>query len=241
VVTTPELIDRLCAGTTPVRRLRSPLLRAGSWLLFAGLVLVVLAALHGVRPDLAERLRQPAFVPALAGSLLTGVLAALAAFQLSLPDRSRAWLLLPVPTIALWLATIGYGCLTSWVSIGPSGIRLGSTLECFRTLVLVSLPPWVVLLAMLRRTAWLDPSPVALMGGVAIAGVAATAMSILHQLDATVLVLLWNLGAAAVIVALGGTFGRRILDSALSGRIADSWSGPESGENIVLSAPQKPE
>ncbi len=211
MVTTPELIDRLCAGTTPVRRLRAPLLRAGSWLLFAGLVLVVLAALHGVRPDLALRLRQPEFVAALAGSLLTGVLAALAAFHLSLPDRSRWWLLLPAPAIALWLATIGYGCLTSWISIGPGGVRLGSALECLRTLVLVSLPPWVVLLAMLRHTAWLDPSPVALMGGVAIAGVAATAMSTLHQLDATALVLLWNLGAAALIVALGAIFGRKVL------------------------------
>jgi hypothetical protein len=152
VVTTPELIDRLCAGTTPVRRLRSPFLRAGLWLLVAGLALVALAALHGARPDLALRLRQPAFVAALAGSLLTGVLAALAAFQLSLPDRSRGWLFLPTPALVLWLATIGYGCLTSWVSIGPSGIRLGSTLECFRTLVLVSLPPWVVLLAGTRHS-----------------------------------------------------------------------------------------
>ncbi len=210
MVTTPELIDRLCAGAAPVRRLRSPLLRAASWLLLAALVLVVLAALHGTRPDLALRLRQPAFVAALTGSLLTAVLAALAAFHLGLPDRARSWLFLPAPAIALWLATIGYGCLTSWVSIGPGGVRLGSTLECLRTLVLVSLPPWLVLLAMLRH-AWLDPSPVALMGGLAIAGIAATTMSILHELDATLLVLLWNLGAGVLIVALGGIFGRRML------------------------------
>ena len=43
MVTTPELIDRLSAGATPVRRLRSPLLRAGLRLLFAALVLLVLA------------------------------------------------------------------------------------------------------------------------------------------------------------------------------------------------------
>ncbi len=211
MVTTPELIGRLCAGATPVRRLRSPFLRAGLWLSLAGLVLVALAALHGPRPDLVLRLGQPVFAAGLAGSLLTGVLAALAAFELALPDRSRWWLLLPVPAIGLWLATIGYGCLTSWVSIGPGGMRPGSTLECFETLFLVSLPPWALLLWMLHRTAWLDPSPVALMGGLAAAGIAATAMSILHRLDATLLVLIWNLGAAAAIVALGGIFGRRIL------------------------------
>jgi hypothetical protein len=218
VVTTPQLIDRLCAGATPVRRLRSPLLRASLWLLFAGLVLALLASLHGARPDLALRLRQPAFVAGLAGSLLTGTLAALAAFELNLPDRSRWWLLLPVPAVGLWLATVGYGCLTNWVSLGPGGMRPGSTLQCFETLVLISLPPWFVLLVMLHSTAWLNPSPVALMGGMAIGGIAATAMSILHPLDATVLVLLWNLGAAAVIVGLGAGFGRRILAAARSGQ-----------------------
>ena len=220
MVATAELIDRLCAGATPVRRLRSPLLRAGSWLLLAALVLLVLAALHGTRPDLLLRLRQPAFTAGLAGSLLTGAFAVLAAFQLSLPDRSRWWLLLPAPAIALWLATIGYGCLSSWVSIGPGGIRLGSTLQCFGTLMLMSLPPWAVLLVMLHRTAWLDPSPVALMGGLAIAGVAATGMSILHQLDATVLVLLWNLGAPALIIVLGGIFGGRALSNPVQAKPA---------------------
>ncbi len=219
MVTTPELIDRLCAGATPVRRLRPPSLRAGSWLLFAGLVLVVLVVLRGTRPDLALHLRQPAFATALAGSLLTAVLAALATFHLSRPDSSRSWLFLPAPAIVLWFVTIGYGCLTNWVSIGPDGVRLGSTLECFGTLVLVSLPPWVVLLLMLHRTAWLDPSPVALMGGVATAGVAATAMSILHQLDATLLVLIWNLGAAALVVALSGLIGRRLLTRTKPARI----------------------
>lgn len=207
MVTTPELIDRLCVSTTPVRRLRSPLLRASSWLLFAGLVLVVLAVLRGTRPDLAEHLRQPAFVTALAGSLLTGVLAAVAAFHLSLPDRSRLWLLLPVPTLGLWVSTVGYGCLTNWVSISPDGIRLGAALECFATLLIVSVPSSVILLVMLRHTARLHPTTVAMMGGLASAGIAATALSLFHELDATVIVLVWNLGAAALIVALGGIFG----------------------------------
>src|ERR687898_117258 len=125
---------------TPVRRLRPPLLRAGLWLLAAGLLLVLLAWLYGPRPDLAERLRQPTFAAALAGSLLTGVLAAVAAFHLSLPDRSRLWLLVPAPAVVLWASTIGYGCLTNWVSIGPGGVTIGTTLACFATLVLASLP-----------------------------------------------------------------------------------------------------
>jgi hypothetical protein len=209
VVTTSELIDRLSASVAPVRRLRPPLLRAGQWLLIAGLVVALLALLHGARPDLALRLRQPIFAAALAGSLLTGVLAAIAALHLSLPDRSRLWLLLPAPTLVLWVATIGYGCLTDWVSIGPDGVQLGSTLECFATLMVTSIPLTVVLFAMLRHAAHLHPTMVGMMGGLAIAGIAATALSLLHELDATAMVLLWNLGVAALIVVLGGAFGRR--------------------------------
>jgi hypothetical protein len=213
VVTTPELIDMLCADAKPVRRLRPPLVRAAVWLLFAGLVLVALAVLLGTRPDLAERLRQPTFVGALAGALLTGVLAAVAAFYLSLPDRSRSWLLLPVPALLLWISTIGYGCLTDWVSIEPDGVRLDTTLECFATLALASLPLSMALLVMLRHAARLYPTTVAMMGGLASAGVAATALSLFHELDASVMVLLWNLGVAALIVALGGIFGRSLFAS----------------------------
>src|ERR687898_741155 len=157
----------LCADAKPVRRLRPPLVRAALWLLFAGLVLVALAALRGTRPDLAERLRQPTFVGALAGALLTGVLAAVAAFYLSLPDRSRLWGLLPVPALLLWISTIGYGCLTDWVRVGPEGVRLGTTLECFATLALASVPLSMALLAMLRHAARLYPTMVAMMGGLA--------------------------------------------------------------------------
>jgi len=215
VVTTPDLIEMLCADAKPVRRLRPPLVRAALWLLFAGLVLVVLAALLGTRPDLAERVRQPTYVGALAGALLTGVLAAVAAFYLSLPDRSRLWLLLPVPALLLWISTIGFGCLTDWVSIEPDGVRLGTTLECFATLALASLPLSLALLVMLRHAARLYPTTVAMMGGLASAGIAATALSLFHELDASMMVLLWNLGAAALIVALGGIFGRRLFASTL--------------------------
>jgi hypothetical protein len=208
VVTTPELIDRLSTRLAPVRRLRPPLLRAGQWLLLAGLVVALLAVLYGVRPDLALRLRQPIFAVSVGGSLLTGILAAIAAFHLCLPDRSRLWLLLPAPAVVVWVATIGYGCLTDWVSIGPDGVRLGSTLECFATLLITTVPTAVVLFAMLRHEARLHPTMVGMMGGLAVAGIAATALSLLHELDATVMVLLWNLGAAALIVVLGGALGR---------------------------------
>ena len=104
---TPDLIDALVETATPVRRLRPPIVRAGLWLAFAATILGLIAIAHGVRPDFSDRVRQPLFVLSMVGALATGILAAAASFQISLPDRSRLWTVLPLPPLALWVATIG--------------------------------------------------------------------------------------------------------------------------------------
>lgn len=218
MITTPDLISLLAANAAPVRRLRSPLTRTAIWLLFAAFILGLLAVGHGVRSDIAERLQQPVFVVAIASSLLTGVLAAIASFMASLPDRSRLWSLLPVPALGVWVSTIGYGCLINWISIGPDGMLLGETARCFATLVLTSLPLSLAMLVMLRYAAPLRPTAVVVTGSLAVAAITATALSLFHNLDATVMILAWNLGAAALIVGLGRIFGQRMF----------SWVAPRS-------------
>jgi hypothetical protein len=210
VTKTPDLIDALVECATPVRRLRPPLVRAGLWLVLAAFILVLLAIGHGVRTDLAERLNQPVFAVSIAAALATGILAAVAAFVVSLPDRSQWWLLLPAPALAVWVGTIGYGCLTDWVGIGPDGVHLGETLRCFATLVLTSVPLAIALAVMLRYAALLRPGAVTLAGALAVAAITSSALSLFHDLDATMMILIWNLGTAALITALGSLFGRRM-------------------------------
>ena len=210
MIKTPDLIASLAANATPVRRLRPPVMRAASWLLLAAVVLTLLAINQGIRPDLAQRLREPTFATGLAAPLLTGVLAAAAAFLLSLPDRSRLWLLLPMPALVLWLSNIGYQCLVQWIDIGPDGVSLGEAARCFATLVLTSLPLSLAMLVMLRYAAPLRPTAVTLTGSLAVAAITATALSLFHTVDATLMILIWNLGTAALFVALAGVFGRRM-------------------------------
>jgi hypothetical protein len=210
VITTPDLIESLVARAKPVRRLRPPAARAALWLLFALAIVSLLAVSHGLRPDLVQRVREPAFVIGIAASLLTGVLAAVASFVVSLPDRSRLWLLLPLPALAVWVSTIGYGCLTSWVEMGPDGVRLGELADCIATLTLTSVPLSLAMLVMLRYAALLQPHRVATMGGLTVSATAATALSILHSLDATIMVLVLNFGVAALFVALVNVFGNKI-------------------------------
>jgi hypothetical protein len=207
---TSDLIATLAGNLKPVRRLRPPVVRAAGWLILAALVLALLTISQGIRPDLDQRLHDPGFAVSIAASLLTAVLAAIAAFQLSLPDRSRRWLLLPLPALVVWLSTVGYQCLTQWISIGPQGLALGEAARCFATLVLSGLPLSLALLVMLRYAAPLRPSAVALTAGLAVAGITATALSLFHVLDATALILMWNLGTALLFVGLAGLFGRRV-------------------------------
>lgn len=210
MITTPDLIASLAANMKPVHRLRPPVTRAACWLLLAAVVLTLLAVNQGIRSDLAQRLHDPTFVTGLVGAILTGVLAAVAAFMVSLPDRSRLWLILPVPAVAIWLTNIGYQCLTQWISIGPDGISLGEAARCFATLVLTSLPLSLAMLVMLRYAAPLRPTAVTFMGSLAVAAVTAAALALFHNIDASVMILMWNVGTAAAFVGLGGLFGRRM-------------------------------
>ena len=209
MITTPELIVLLAGSATPVRRLRPPLVRTALWLLLAAGVFVLLGLGHGVRQDLAQRAEQPVFVIGIAASLVTGILAAVASFLISLPDRSRAWALLPVPALLIWVSTVSYGCLTNWVSMGPDGIQIGETARCFATLMLTSLPLALALYVMLRHAALIRPAAVIMTGSLAVAAITATALSVFHELDATLMVLVWNLGISVLIVGVGGVLVRR--------------------------------
>ena len=65
----------------------------------------------------------------------------------------------------------------------------------------------LAMFAMLRRGSLLSASTVALTGSLAVAAMSATAKSIFYSLDATVVILVWNLGTAALIVAVGSWLG----------------------------------
>jgi len=212
MTSTSDVIDSLVADAKPVRRLQPPALRALCWLMFAALMLVLVAVGHGVRPDLMLKLHQPDFATSVVAALTTGVLAAMASFIASVPGRSRRWLLLPAPALALWISTIGYGCLTGWVSIGPEGLSLGETARCFATLAITGIPMSLAMLIMLRYVARLSPTPVAMTGSLAVAAMTAAALSLFHPLDATVMILFWNFGVTALFLVLSGLYGKRLLE-----------------------------
>lgn len=201
-VDTEDLISRLSADLRPVRRLPHPLLRAARWLGFAVAAIGVCVIAFGPRPDLMERLARPHELAQLLFCIATGVLAAVAAFELSLPDRSARWALLPLPTAVAWVASLGMGCMADVERMGPQALVLGTSWGCFRFILLLGVPLALSLLWMLRHAGPIRPVPVTVLGGLAGAALSAAGLSVFHHLDAALMVLAWHGGTTLVVLGL---------------------------------------
>lgn len=210
---TPDLVEALVSGAAPVRRARRPLVRAALWLLLAAALVGALAAWHGVRPDFSARLRDPGFCVSFAAALLTGALAALAAMEVSLPDRSRLWLVLPLPAAALWVGGISWGCLAHWVAFDPGHVQTAELLRCVTTLLASSIPLSAAMFWLLRHAARLRPVPSLFAGALAVAALTSAALALLHEFDASLMILAWNFGTALLVLAVDAAVGRRVLRS----------------------------
>jgi hypothetical protein len=201
VTTTQQLIESLAADAKPVLRLRPPLARAAAWLAgfiaLAGIVTVV----TGAWPAMTARLEDARFAVELAATFVTGLAAVIAAFYLSLPDRSRIWLLLPVPPLLVWLATSGYGCYRNWIAYGPQGWALGRSSDCFVFIVTLSIPVAIALYLALRRALPLEPLRVMAAGGLGVAALAASALQFYHPFDVTIIDLAVHVVAVLIVVA----------------------------------------
>ncbi len=204
-----DLIELLVAGAEPVRRLPSPARRMARWLLFAFVLLAVFAAGHPFRYDILHCVQQPLWIALCGAALATAVLAAAAAFTLSIPGRSKYWALLPVPSLLVWVLVIGMR--TSWVGAEVDALGVAGVADAIGTVVLLGIPLAVISAVMLRHAAGLAQRSVPTMAGLAIAGVAGTALSLFHPLHATVWLVASSAGVAALFLIAGSLVGPKLL------------------------------
>jgi hypothetical protein len=206
-----QIIHALSAELAPVRRLSAPPLRALLWLAVVAALAIALASFS----DLPAMLRRLAMAPDLwlsaLGSVLTMILAAVAAFELSVPGRSRAWALLPLPAALVWIVASGVGCLRSWLIPGASMASMNEEKDCLLLIVGLSVPLSALLILMLRRAFPLDPGLTAAMGGLAAAAAAASLLLLFHPFDASATDLAVHAFAVALVVVANRVFGGRSL------------------------------
>lgn len=206
MTSTEKIIEQLAARARPVRPLRPAWVRACTWLLASALVIAVLTSLFGMRPHLLTLLLRPATGMEWLGSLLTGVLAAFAVFQLSVPGRDARWAWLPLPALLLWGSGIGMGCLGE-ILRGQFAYDPRS-LQCARDVALVSLPIAVVMLVMVRHAALARPRSTALLGGLAAAALSSAGVGLFHAGETAAMGLVGHLFAVLVLSVVGAASSR---------------------------------
>ena len=205
-----RLIGELGADLKPVRPLPPPWVRTLVWLAVVAVVAALLVATRNLLPALGIVGNDPFMVPGAYASLATAVLAAIAAFQLSLPDRSDAWALLPIPALIVWIVLNGLGCLATLAVPGTQTSPF-QFMVCLSLIFAISVPLAVAMIVMVRRARPLRPLRVAVLGGLAASAAAATLLLLIHPHDSAVLDLAAHAVAVVIIIALNVLLGGRLL------------------------------
>ena len=205
---TDDLIAQLSATAAPVKRLAPPMMRALIWLAAIAVLAAAPILLRADLPVFAQRASDPRMALELFATLATGVAGVIAAFHLSIPDRSRAWVWLPAPFALMWIVISGIGCLQFFPEQVQDGWDIGQRHYCFYFLLSVGLPLAGLLILTLRRASPLQPRLVASVGAVGVAGLAAFILQFFHPFDVTVMDLGTHLVALAILVGVFSLSGR---------------------------------
>lgn len=208
---TDRIIDQLASDATPVRPLGSPAWRA--WLTMTLLALALGAAilLLGDAGGLQRRYggRETLLMVEMVAMLATACVAILAAFFVSVPGRSRAWLAAPLPFLLLWLALSAAGGLAR--SAPSAVVGGGESSHCLLFILGASaaLAPWLIIRLAPARP--IEPLPVALLSGLGIAAASAFTLQFFHAAPVTMIDLCVHAVAVGLVVAIAGLLNRPLL------------------------------
>jgi hypothetical protein len=208
---TEELIKRLAADTSTVRRLQPPWLRAVFWLAIALPYVAVVVRGKLMMVDPLQTLADPRFIIEQAATFATALTAAVAAFCSIVPGFDRRILLLPLAPLALWIASVGHGCVQDWLRFGADGLAIRPDWDCLPSATIIGIIPAVAMVVMLRRGAPLYPRLTLALGALAVAAIGNFGMQFFHFRDAGIMMLFWHLGNVAVLSALAGWVGQYVL------------------------------
>lgn len=205
-----ELIAALAAEAKPVGRLAPPLRRAALWLALAVAIVAASVLWHGVDADLAAELLEPLHFAEWLAALATGVGGIIAAFHLTLPDRSPRWVWLALGPAGLWLATVSLGCLGDYLAMGMDAFAWGEPWLCLEYITQMGVPMTLLSLIMLRFAGPIRPVQTMLLAGLGMAGLSAAGLAFFHPPHTAWLGLLWH-GAAVAVVLANGALGAALL------------------------------
>ena len=209
---TNDLITSLSNNAAPVRRIGAPLKTTGLMAaVVAALVALVVWLIGGPRPDLMQKLQTLPYLFETGAMLLAGLLSALSAMRLRVPDtKFRLAASLPLGlALSLWTAIILYD-----LAIMPhSGVMMafhntGVQSLCLRNLVLLSLLPLGATVWMMHRAATVRAGYCGFAALLSVASFAALGMRVFCPDDSAAHLLVWHFLPVLALAGLGYLAGR---------------------------------
>ena len=211
---TNDLIEKLAREAAPVKALPPPLVRAGVFIAIAFAVMGVIAAFAGDADAVWSNLSDLAFAASLAGALIAGVAAIIAAVVLSVPGRPESWTLLPLPGALLWLAGSGAECFQSVAATGWGDGDPFASSACFRFIMVAGVPLAMGLYFLLRRSVATHLAGVTALAGLGAAMLAAALLQFVDAHGANPVDFATHVVAVALLIVVATTLGRRGLERA---------------------------
>jgi hypothetical protein len=206
---TDELIERLGRDVTVAKPLPVPEMRTAAWMVWAVSYLVVVAVMMLAMRSSALVMPTPLFLVQQSAALVTGILAARAAFASVIPGGSdRPWIM-PAIGVAVWAGSLLWAGVLDLQASGTLGATSQSDWPCVASMALGGLVVGAPLVWMLRRGAPLTPGLTAFLAGLAALSFANIDACLTRPHAFALTVLLWHGGTVAAVAALCALIGHR--------------------------------
>src|SRR5712691_10866154 len=208
---TDELIDRLGRDGTVTRPLPPPGIRTAMWMVWAVMYLVVVAMMMFAVMSSARVTPSPLYLMQQGAALVTGIMAARAAFASVIPgSKNRVWVL-PAIGATVWAVSLLWAGVRDLHAYGTLSVTSQSDWPCVASMTVGGLVVGFPLVWMLRRGAPLTPHLTAFLAALAALSVANIEACLTRPHAFALTILLWHGGTVAAIAALCALTGNRWL------------------------------
>jgi hypothetical protein len=211
-MTTDTLIERLARELEPVRPLPHPAVRTGMWILGAAIYLAVIAVPITSSADFAANTTGGLrfFIPQLL-AIVTGVIAAVAAFGSVVPGYPRRLWIAAATAAAAWGASLAIGARGQWSQ--PVDPALPSEWLCVALIVGIGAPLMLAIAWMLRRGAPFDPPLTVALSALAVTSLTNVGACFTHPHTNNAVTFVWHGLTLLVLVVVSVMMSRQIVGS----------------------------
>jgi len=209
-VRTEELVGSLAGDVTPVRRLLWPWVRLLVWLAFSLPWIAFIVWYRGPRADIALKIGEGGWLFEQSLALTTALAAGLAALCASIPGRPVWERVLPLLPLGLWIAIVVGGSVRSVMAGGAWSPLLEVDWICLPNIASLAVVPAIAMIALIRRGAPVSPYTTIGYAALAATALAEFGLRFFHAQDASLMVLVWQMGSVALLTAIFIVFARHL-------------------------------